>query len=85
MLLLFYNLSNSQNIPVNQNSKLMLVTRTPPTLLKRLQKLHRKKSNNWPMVYFIHNGSEKTTLMGYSFKTKRTKFKATFLNKDIVF
>ena len=40
---------------------------------KKLQKLHRKKSNNWPMVKFI------TTWMGYSFKTKCTKSKATFL------
>ena len=27
------------------------------------------------MVSFIHNGSEITTWMGYSFKTKSTKFK----------
>ena len=33
---------------------------------EKLLKLHRKKSNNWPMVSFIHNGSEITTS---SFKT----------------
>ena len=37
-----------------RNSEKSLVTGTPPTLLKRLQKLHGKKSNNWPMVSFIH-------------------------------
>ena len=30
-------------------------------------------SNNWPMVSFIHNGSEITTWMGHSFKIKSTK------------
>ena len=59
--------------------KRRLVTRTPPTQLKILEKLHRKKSNNWPMVSFIHNGSEITTWMGHSFKTKSTKSKVTFL------
>ena len=33
----------------------------------------KKKSNNWPMVSFIHNESEITTWMGHSFKTKNTK------------
>ena len=33
---------------------------------KKLQKVHRKRSNNWTMVSFIHNGSEITTWMGYS-------------------
>ena len=28
---------------------------------KKLLKLHRKKSNNKPMVSFIHNGSNITT------------------------
>ena len=31
---------------------------------------HRKKSNKWPMVSFIHNRSEIITWMGDSFKTK---------------
>ena len=47
--------------------------------LKKLLKLHGKKSNNQPMVRFIHKRSEITTCMGYSFKTKTTKFKARFL------
>ena len=47
--------------------------------LKKLLKLYRKKSNNWSMVSFIHNGSEIATWMGHSFKTKSTKFKETFL------
>ena len=29
--------------------------------LKKLLKFHRKKSNNWPMVSFIHSESEITT------------------------
>ena len=43
------------------NSEKWLVTRTHPTKLKKLQKFHRKKSNNWPMVSFIRDGSEITT------------------------
>ena len=39
----------------------------------------QKRSNNWPMMSFIHDGNERTAWMGYSFKTKSTKFKATFL------
>ena len=49
--------------------------------LKKLLKLHRKKSNNWPMVSFIHKGSEITTWIGSNFKTKSTNSKATFLRK----
>ena len=52
------------------NSEKWLVTGIPPTQPKKLLKLHRKKGNNWPMVSFIHNGSEITTWMGHSFKTK---------------
>ena len=77
MLLVCCSLLISQNISIN-NSKKRLVTSTPPTELKKLQKLHRKKSNNWPMVRFIHSGSEITILMGYNFKTKSTKAKATY-------
>ena len=39
----------------------------------------QKKSNNWPVVSFIHNGSEIITWMGHKFKTKSTISKATFL------
>ena len=39
----------------------------------------KKDSNNWPMVGFIHNGSEITTWMGHSFKTKNSKSRAAFL------
>ena len=46
---------------------------------KAAEVAQKKKSNNWPMVSFIHNGSEITTWMGHSFKTKSTKSKATFL------
>ena len=77
MLLVCYSLLNSQNISIN-NCEKRLVTRTPLTQIKKLQKLHRKRSNNWPKVSFIHNGSEITTGMGYRFKTKSIKSKATF-------
>ena len=72
MLLVCYGLLNShQSIPFTKR----LVTRTPLMQLKKLQKLHRKRSNNWPLVSFIHNGSETTTWMGYSLNTKSTKYK----------
>ena len=61
------------------NSEKWLVTRIPPTFLKNVLKLHRKKSNNWPMVSFIHNGSEITTWMRHSFKTKSAKSRVAFL------
>ena len=47
-------------------------------IARKSVKLHRKKSNIWPMVCFIHNASERTTWMGHSFKTKSTISKATF-------
>ena len=53
------------------------ITEKNDWLLKHLQKLLRKSSNNWPMVSFFHTESE-ITWMGYSFKTKSTKSKATF-------
>ena len=51
--------------------------------LKKLLKFLGKKSNNWPMMSFIQNGSEIITWMGYNFKTKSksTKSQATFLRK----
>ena len=33
-------------------------------------KLHRKKSNIWPMVCFTHNASERTTWIDISSKLK---------------
>ena len=61
------SLLNNQNTLTN-NSEKKLVTRIPPAQLKKLQKLHIKRSNNLPMVSFVHNGSGITTWMGYSFK-----------------
>ena len=64
MLLVGYNLLNTKNIATYQsvNSAKWLVTGIPLTELKELRKLHRKKSNNWPMVsFFIRNRSEITT------------------------
>ena len=76
-------LAEQQNIAMN-NSEKSLVTGAPPTQLKKLQKLYRKRSNNYPMVSFIHSGSEITTWMEYNFKTKSTKSKATFLRSQAV-
>ena len=73
------NLLNSQNILSINNSEKWLVTNIPPTQLKKLLKLHRRKSKNPPMVSFIYNGSGITTWMGHSFKTKSTKSKEAFL------
>ena len=53
--------------------------------LTKLQKLHRKKSTNWPMVSFVYNATEMKTWMGYNFKTKNTKSKETFLRKEHIF
>ena len=53
--------------------------------LKYLLKFNRKKSNNQPLVSFIHNKSEITTWTGYNFKTKSTKSQATFLRKTYFF
>ena len=43
---------------------------------KKLLKLHRKESNNWPMVSLIHNGSEIATWMGHNFKKKKDKIQS---------
>ena len=37
------------------------------------------------MLRFIHNRTDITTWMGYNFKIKSTKSKATFLDKNIFF
>ena len=50
---------NNKNISIN-NSEKKLVTRTTPAWLKKLQKFHRKKNNNWSMVSFIHDKSKVT-------------------------
>ena len=62
MLFVCYNIPY---LSIN-NSEKWLVTRILPTQLKKLLKLHRKKSNNQPMVRFSHNGSEIITWMGHS-------------------
>ena len=49
--------------------------------LKKLLKFHRKKTNNWPMVSFIHNGSEITAWYNFKTKSKSTESQATFLRK----
>ena len=66
-------------------SEKWLVTRIPLTLLKKLLKLHRNKRNNWPMVISNHTGSEITTWIRHSFKTKRTKSRAAFLRLQRLF
>ena len=57
----------------------MVGYRDTSDVVKKAAEVAQKKSNNWPMVSFIHNGSEITTWMGHSFKTKNTKSRATFL------
>ena len=57
----------------------MVGCRDTSDVAKKAAELHRKKSNNWPIVSFIYNGSEITTWMGHSFKTKSPTSRATFL------
>ena len=57
----------------------MVGYRNTSDVAKKAAEVAQKKSNNWPMVSFIHNGSEITTWMGQSIKTKRAKSRATFL------
>ena len=45
---------------------------------KKAAKVAQKKSNNWYILSLIHNGSEITTWMGYSLKTKSKKSRPTF-------
>ena len=54
-------------------------------MAKKAAEVAQKKSNNWPMLSFIHNSSVITTWMGYSCKTKCTKFKAKFLRQEHLF
>ena len=84
MFLVHYSLLNSQNISVNSSEK-MLVTRTPPTQLKKLQKLQRKRSSNWPMVSFNHNGSEIISWRGIASKPKAQNPKQHFQDEYIFF
>ena len=54
--------------------------------LKKLLTFHRKKSNSWPMMSFIHNRSEITTWMGYNVKTKQKhKFPSNMFKINIFF
>ena len=80
----FHMLHNSIVI---KNGKKWLVTGIPPTQLKKLLKLHRKKSNNWPMVSFTHNRDEITTWLGaqlqkqkHNIQSNIFKITASFLN-----
>ena len=53
---------------------------------RKPRKLHRKKSNNQPIVSFIHNGSEIiTTMMEHSFKIKSIKSRVTCLRQQHLF
>ena len=86
MLLVCYSLLTIQNMSINNSKKRVgyLLTRTLPAQLKKAAEIAQ---NNRPMVSFIHNGSEITTWMGYSFKTKniKSKTKQHFKDKNIFF
>ena len=66
-------------LSINNSEKWLQVTRIPSTQLKSCWSCTEKKSNNRPMVSFIHNRSKIITWMGYNFKNKRTKYAAAFL------
>ena len=53
-----------------------VITRIPLMQLKKL--LHGRKSNNWPMVSFINNGSEITLEMGIASKPKAQNLEQHF-------
>ena len=57
----------------------MVAYKDTSDVAKKAAEAEQKKSNNQPMVSFIHDGSKITTLMEHSFKTKSIKSKATFL------
>ena len=63
----------------------LIVKDTSNVAKKAVEVAQKKNNNNWPMVSFLHNGSEITTWMGYSFKTESTKCKATFLRQQHLF
>ena len=48
----------------------MVGYRNTSDIAKKAAEVSQKKRNNWPMVSFIHNGSEMTTWMEHSFQTK---------------
>ena len=77
MLLVCYSLLNSQNISINNSEKRLLKG------IKKLQKLQRKRSNNFPMVSFIYNGSQITTAIAS--KPKSQNPKQYFKDKYIFF
>ena len=56
----------------------MVAYKDTSDVAKKAAEVAQKKINNWPMVSFIHTGSE-IAWMSYSFKTKTTRSKATFL------
>ena len=84
--------SQAKNI-INNIKKGWLLRHLRRTNKKKLQNLHRKRSNDWPMMSFIHSGnkiiiyrdSRGNKLDGVElatslhFKTKTIKSKATFL------
>ena len=48
----------------------MVGYRNTSDVAKKAAEVAQKKSNNWPMVSFIHNGSEITTWMDIASKPK---------------
>ena len=56
----------------------MVGYRDTSDVAKKAADVAQKKSNNWPMVSFIDNGSEITPWMGHSFKAKSKKSRVTF-------
>ena len=93
MLLVCYSLLHRRRISSITLKKVGYWDTSGIPMKKKLQNLHRKRSNDWPMMTFIHSGSK---IIIYSdsrgnkldgvelatslhFKTKTIKSKATFL------
>ena len=57
----------------------MVGYRDTSDVAKKAAKVAQKKSKNWPMVSFIHNGNETTTWIGNSASKPKAQCRATFL------
>ena len=53
-----YNLLNSQNKSINQQQWKMVGYKGTSDVAKKAAEVAQKKSNNWSMVSFIHNGND---------------------------
>ena len=75
MLLYCHSLLNSQNISMN-NSEKGLLTRTPPTQLKKLQKYTKKGAITKPMMTFYPQWKGNNNLDGVQLQNQKHKIQS---------